>query len=938
MKRNLSLFVLAISAFPASPERGCGTIPGKEAAARLTHAQNLRLMAAKSRAAARINPARTEGDLVIMDTSGGVVGQRNPFNLDRQMIRFTPQTGGYRFAVEPGVVEDLTAQSTILAGIGDDDTRELELPFPFPFQGKTYARVFLNSDGNLTFERGDGITAERSLGRFSAGPPRIAALFMDLDPTAGGQIQQFRSAERLVFTWSRVPEYRDFGNGLPNTFQIRLFPDGRIEMAYGGINTLEAVVGLSRGDVANPARVVSFTGGSADVFPGSVAELFTLGDNLDLVTLAQRFYSQYDDAYDFLVVFNTMGLEAGPGVVAFEMTVRNDREGFGDVPANTGPEYGSKQRLQAVLNLGPTSQYPIDPFATVPSRGSAGDTPLSVIGHEAGHLFLAYASIRDPNSPNARPMLGAQLAHWNFNFNSEASLLEGNRIRDNGPGASPRFETTATVEGFAPLDQYLMGFRAPEDVPPTFLVTNSSLGSANRGPARGVRFDGIRRDIAVNEIIQAEGRRTPDHTVAQRHFRFAFIVLTSEGTEPTAAQLAQVERYRAEFPAYFARVTEQRASAETRVLKALRFRAEPAIGVIEGQTTEARVDLDRPAPTALTLRPRGVAGAVRVPESVTIAAGATHAVIPVSGVRAATDEITLETDDRAYEIGRVKVQVARAAGSLGVRILEGARLTPRPGDPPALVVARVVDVNHVAYPGIEVTASSIGGGSVAPAKVVSDAAGEVRFQWSPGQSLDLRATGGGNAAAQAFGIPVVYDGGVLNAAFSDNTAQGLSSGGIASIYGADLSTLPAAQSTTGALLLGNTQVMVGISTARLLYVSRNQINFIMPSIAPGVYPIVVTTAAGSSAPKPISVESAWPGIFAARVNGNSLEIDATGLGATGTPFTILIGDLEIALASRVVIGPITRLSAPVPPGLSGPQPVRLRAGGNLSNIVNVTLP
>jgi len=30
-------------------------------------------------------------------------------------------------------------------------------------------------------------------------------------------------------------------------------------------------------------------------------------------------------------------------------------------------------------------------------------------------------------------MLGTQLAHWAFTFNSEASLLEGNRIRDNGP-------------------------------------------------------------------------------------------------------------------------------------------------------------------------------------------------------------------------------------------------------------------------------------------------------------------------------------------------------------------------------------------------------------------------------------------------------------------------------------------------------------------------
>ena len=70
-------------------------------------------------------------------------------------------------------------------------------------------------------------------------------------------------------------------------------------------------------------------------------------------------------------------------------------------------------------------------------------------------------------------MLGYQSAHWNFLFNSEASLLEGNRIQDNGAGVSPRFQTTATVEGYSPLDQYLMGFRSAQDVPPTFYVANA---------------------------------------------------------------------------------------------------------------------------------------------------------------------------------------------------------------------------------------------------------------------------------------------------------------------------------------------------------------------------------------------------------------------------------------------------------------------------------
>ena len=41
----------------------------------------------------------------------------------------------------------------------------------------------MNSDGNLTFGAAEFASSERSLGRLTAGPPRIAPLFDDLDPS-----------------------------------------------------------------------------------------------------------------------------------------------------------------------------------------------------------------------------------------------------------------------------------------------------------------------------------------------------------------------------------------------------------------------------------------------------------------------------------------------------------------------------------------------------------------------------------------------------------------------------------------------------------------------------------------------------------------------------------------------------------------------------------
>ena len=71
----------------------------------------------------------------------------------------------------------------LVRGLADDDSAELALPFSFPFFGASYVGGFVNSDGNLTFGEADGSSSTRSLGRMSAGPPRVAPFFRDLDPS-----------------------------------------------------------------------------------------------------------------------------------------------------------------------------------------------------------------------------------------------------------------------------------------------------------------------------------------------------------------------------------------------------------------------------------------------------------------------------------------------------------------------------------------------------------------------------------------------------------------------------------------------------------------------------------------------------------------------------------------------------------------------------------
>src|SRR6266567_3950637 len=534
----------------------CGTHPEKTQEELFLHRQ-----AVRHRATGRLQTpaavARMDaGQIALIDDSNGVVGRSNPFDLNQKTLRFVPlkpQAASYRFELGDVSFDAGAAASGIAVKLGDDDSRSFTLPFAFPFFGQTYQQIFVNSDGNATFTGGDAGSTDRSFGRFTGGLPRIAPLFTDLDPSA---VQQgvFVTSEpsRFVVSWVSVPLYSQSGGGRPETFQMRLFPDGRIEFTWSDVFVSSAVVGIAPGSLQGGSTVLSFTSGSTQEFSGAVGERFSAGDSIDIVTAAQQFYASHEDAYDYLVIFNAEGVEAAPGAVAYEVTVRNQRSGYGDSMLDTGHDFGSPRRLQAVLNMGPLSQYPADPNAVVPARFLSRDTPMTVLGHEAGHLFLAYASVADPKDPGAKPMLGRQLAHWSFLFNSEASFLEGNRIRDDGPNASPRFTTVAAVQSYAPLDQYLMGFRAPEEVPPTFLVTDSpNVSSGSRSPQIGVAFDGNRRDIAIQEVIDAVGRRTPDSTVSQRRFRFAFLLIVRAGQAPPAEQIAKLETYRGLFEGFY---------------------------------------------------------------------------------------------------------------------------------------------------------------------------------------------------------------------------------------------------------------------------------------------------------------------------------------------------------------------------------------------------
>ncbi len=867
------------------------------------------------------------GEIALLETSGGIVREVNPFDLNRKVVRFVPaDTVATRYRV---TLDDAPPQwASIPAGepvaLDDDDSHEVALPFPFPFFGRTYDRVFLNSDGNLTFGESDTAVAARSLGRLIAGPPRAAALFRDLDPSRSGRIVIDRSASAFSATWWRIPEYRDGGGGRQQTFQIRLLPNGTVEYTYDSVTTDAAVTGIAYGENGSSSEVISLDSPPAVEFSGTVAEVFDRLQGLDLVRAAQRFYESHDDSYDYLVIFNDQNLTADDAI-AYQLPIRIHGSGYGLPRLDVGREFGSPRRLQSILNMGPLSQYPADPRAPFPQRPGTGDTSLTVLAHEAGHQYLAFVSVPDPQNPFRNPMLGRQQAHWSFFFNSEASVMEGNRIEDRGVGVNPRFLTTAAAQGFSPLDRYLMGLGTAAEVLPTFYVSpsNSSFRPDN-APRPGIGFPGERTSVSIEDVLAIAGRRTPDSTVAQRRFRFAFILVTREGAQPAAAELDKLETLRREFESYFEVATGGRAAADATLRAALTISAFPAVGVIRGSTGSAFVEIEHPAPGEFRVSMHTAKGLARVPETIVIPAGERRASFRIEGVAAGVDTLTAVAERSEYEMALAQIQVEEPEK---IRLMIAA--TGR------VIEARVTDENELPYPGVSVSASVIGTSTVAQPGATTDITGLAQFPWAPG--LGTVQLSAGAITTSVSGLPQVAA--VVNAAsFDDRVAPGA----LASAFGTGFDG-QAIHLTAGGL------------PVEILARTAGQINFLVPAnLAPGLTNLVVETERGRSPEYSTTLKRSAPAIFVDPVTGlgaiisggrirpfsrgEVVEIYATGI---SKPPIVRIGEIEAVLQyagpAPGLLG-LWQMNAVIPQGLAGgDQPVTLISPGEQSPIVHVQI-
>lgn len=533
----------------------CGTYPGID----LAQLINAREARERSGLAVRGSNVRASsvvsrsGDVAMIVDQGDLLFKANGLDLQGKGLEFRP---GYTVS---RVDRSLNPEGAPLA-LGDDDSREVPLPFAFPFFGKNYDKAFVNSDGNLTFEAADSASTARTLARLVSGPPRIAPLLADLDPSKSGRVTTSAGAASFTVRWTDVPQF-DVAD--KNTFEMTLFPDGRISFSYDASLTLglsEGAVGISAGGGPEGLATTNLSDVAGLSFSRSVGESFRLESGIDLSAVARAFYTQFGDDYQQLIVYTNRGfIPPSQGAFAFESTVRNNVTGIGGSVVDNGAEYGSPRTLESMVMMDRVNKYSIN--AT--DRVLREETTLSVLAHEVGHRWLATAKFSEGGVPS-NELLGRQQAHWSFYMHSSGSHDEGNQIEELGVGV---FRTGPTSQRYGPLDQYLMGVRTAEEVPPFFFIRSpiaDGAQTAERAPQSNVDIKGTKKDVTIGDVIAAMGPRSPAPAPNGAPWRVAFLYVT-EGESGDAAALAIVDGIRSQFEEFFQRSTEGRLSIDTRL-------------------------------------------------------------------------------------------------------------------------------------------------------------------------------------------------------------------------------------------------------------------------------------------------------------------------------------------------------------------------------------
>ena len=221
------------------------------------------------------------GSVTSVPASGLIRKPASFFDLEGTNVTFTPNDAG-EYAVAVGNLgwrDPASGAETVSRVLGEHDYLTVDLPFSFPFAGRTWTRAYANANGNISFQRPEGMNwphrdrpaSMRSLAaavdsRSAVGlETMIAALWALYGDTT---VSVDSTSTSVVITWRAVRRQGDVSGYVPlgeNFFQARLYPSGAIELGYHTVPERDGIVGLFHGLSTRGRTLDSFDDPAGDV-------------------------------------------------------------------------------------------------------------------------------------------------------------------------------------------------------------------------------------------------------------------------------------------------------------------------------------------------------------------------------------------------------------------------------------------------------------------------------------------------------------------------------------------------------------------------------------------------------------------------------------------------------------------------------------------------
>jgi hypothetical protein len=160
---------------------------------------------------------------------------------------------------------------------------------------------------------------------------------------------------------------------------------------------------------------------------------------------------------------------------------------------------------------------------------------------EIGHHWGAYTGFKYKKSAKRTSYeicLGHQPGHWSSYFDDDASPMDYDESElklpsgisvdwiDNGDGTFTRRRIGQGEYRFSKLDLYLMGLISPNEVGEFFFIKNPK-------PA-GKSIRGTRVTLKIDNIMAANGKRTPTAGKSPKSFTNAFVLLTKDASKASS--------------------------------------------------------------------------------------------------------------------------------------------------------------------------------------------------------------------------------------------------------------------------------------------------------------------------------------------------------------------------------------------------------------------